>query len=88
MNICFIIGKIISDIQFDFIIDGKSIGKKFSIVRFEIELLDKEKTKVSVIAYGKIAEKCFQKLVKSDIVSIYGDLNSNGKLEIEEIDLL
>ena len=88
MNICFVIGKIISNIQFDFIIDGKSIGKNISITRFEVELLDKEKTKINVTAYGKIAEECFQKLVKSDIVSIYGSLNSNGKLEIKEIDLL
>lgn len=81
------IGKIISDIQFDFIIEGKSIGKNISVVRFKLELLDKQKTIINVIAYGKIAEKCFQKLIKSDIVSMYGVLNSNGELEIEEIEL-
>lgn len=87
MNICFVIGKIISDMQFDFIIEGKSIGKNISIVRFKLELLDKEKTIINVIAYGEIAEKHFRKLIKSDIVSIYGVLNSNGKLEIKEIEL-
>ena len=59
MNICFVIGKIISNIQFDFIIEGKSIGKNVSITRFEVESLDEEKTVISVIAYGKIPDYCF-----------------------------
>lgn len=88
MNICFVIGKIISDVRFNFIINEKSIAENISNVRFELELLDDEKTIINVIAYKEKADYCFQKLVKSDIVSIYGFLNSNGELEIEEIDLL
>ncbi len=86
MNICFIIGKIISEIKFDFIIENNTINKDIVTTRFKILLENGSIIKVK--AYGKIAEKCFQKFVKSDIVSIYGILNSNGELEIQEIDLL
>ena len=42
MNICFIIGKIISKIEFDFVIgDNKSFkNDKISVVRFKLKLLD------------------------------------------------
>lgn len=86
MNICFIIGKIISEIKFDFIIENNTISKDIVTTRFEILLENGSIIKVKL--YGKIAEECFQKYVKSDIVSIYGILNSNGELEIQEIDLL
>lgn len=86
MNICFIIGKIISEIKFDFIIENNTISKDIVTTRFEILLENGSIIKVK--SYGKIAEECFQKYVKSDIVSIYGMLNSNGELEIQEIDLL
>lgn len=86
MNICFIIGKIISEIKFDFIIENNTISKDIVTTRFEILLENGSIIKVK--SYGKIAEECFQKYVKSDIVSIYGILNSNGELEIQEIDLL
>ena len=32
MNICFLVGKIISEIKFDFVIDEEGFGKKISIV--------------------------------------------------------
>ena len=86
MNICFVIGKIISEIKFDFIIENNTISKDIVTTRFEILLENGSIIKVK--SYGKIAEECFQKYVKSDIVSIYGILNSNGELEIQEIDLL
>ena len=86
MNICFIIGKIISEIKFDFIIENNTINKDIVTTRFKILLENGNIIKVK--AYRKIAEECFQKYVKSDIVSIYGMLNSNGELEIQEIDLL
>ena len=86
MNICFIIGKIISEIKFDFIIENNTISKHIVTTKFKILLENGSIIKVK--SYGKIAEECFQKYVKSDIVSIYGMLNSNGELEIQEIDLL
>lgn len=86
MNICFLMGKIISDVEFDFIIENNTINKDIVTTRFKILLENGSIIKVK--SYGKIAEECFQKYVKSDIVSIYGILNSNGELEIQEIDLL
>ena len=83
MNICFLIGKIISEIEFDFIIKNKKIEKEISIVRFELELLDKNK--IYVIGYNNISDYCYRKLVKGDVIGIKGTLNTFGKVELEEI---
>lgn len=80
MNLCFIIGKIISEVEFDFIINSKNI----SIIIFEIELEDK--VKVRVKGYNEIADYCYQQLKTNDNISIQGLLNSNGEIEIQEID--
>ena len=80
MNICFIIGKIISEVEFDFIINSKNI----SIIIFEIELEDK--VKVRVKGYNEIADYCYQQLKRNDNISIQGLLNSNGEIEIQEIE--
>ena len=82
MNLCFIIGKIVSEIKFDFIINGKSIGKNISAVRFCIEVGNE---KIYVIGYNKIADKCYKELKKGDLVSIFGKMNSRLVI-IEEID--
>ena len=83
MNICFLIGKIISGIEFDFIIKNKKIEKEISIVRFELELLDKNK--VYVIGYNKISDYCYQKLKKNNNVFIEGLIDSKGNREIINI---
>ena len=107
MNICLVIGKIVSKIEFNFIINKKSISKNISISRFKLEIEENENKKeedkkgknkkgknktekiiIEVIGYKEKADYCYSKLVKGDIVSIYGKLNSSGKIEIEEIDLL
>ena len=80
MNICFFIGKIISEIEFEFIIKNKKIEKEISIVRFELELLDKNK--VYVIGYNKISDYCYQKLKKNNNVFIEGLIDSKGNVEI------
>ena len=88
MNICFLIGKIISDIKFDFIIgNNKYFNKeKVTIVRFKIELLDGNI--VNVIGYNSIADKCFRKLKKDKIIIIQGVINSLGKIEIKDFDCI
>ena len=58
MNICFLMGKIISEIEFKFIIQGK----KTSIATFQIELENKSRIKVK--GYNEIADYCYQKLKK------------------------
>ena len=79
MNICFFIGKIISDIQFDFILNSKNT----SICIFKMQLANK--SDITVKAYDEIADKCYQKLSKNDIIGIQGYINSNMEIIIEDI---
>ena len=52
MNICFIMGKLIEDINFRFILNGKND----SIVNFKIELLNN--SVINIIAYNHQADYC------------------------------
>ena len=74
MNLVYIQGKIISDIEFKFII--KSKNKSISI--FKLELTNN--SIVTIKAYNELADYCYSKLNKDDIILIEGKLNS--KLEI------
>lgn len=82
MNICFLIGKIISEIEFKFILNSKNI----SIAIFEIEL--KNKSIVKIKAYNDLADYCYRELIKSDYISIVGYLCSKGEVEIIEYEIL
>ena len=79
VNIVFIQGKIISDIEFKFIINSKNI----SIAIFEVELLNKAKVKIK--AYNELADYCYSKINKNDIVFIEGYLNSNMEIIIKTL---
>lgn len=79
MNLCFVIGKIVSEIEFKFIINSKNI----SIAYFKIELLNK--SIVQVKAYNELADYCYSKLQKYDICAIQGYINSEMKIEVEKI---
>ena len=83
MNICFLIGKIVSEIDFKFIVNSK---KYYSISIFQIELNNKSIIKVK--GYNEIADFCYRRLLKNDYINIYGELNSKGEIEILEIYLL
>ena len=80
MNLCFIMGKIVSDIEFKFIINSKHI----SVAIFELELSNKSVIKVK--GYDEIADMCYQNLVKDQIVTIYGRLNNKIEVEIDELE--
>ena len=79
MNLCFVMGKIVSDIEFKFIINGKSI----SVVLFDIQLSNDSIIKIK--GYNEIADWCYQKLVKGDIVAIQGYFNNKMEIIIENI---
>lgn len=79
MNIVFVEGKIISDIEFKFIINSTNI----SIAMFELELLNKSIVKIK--AYNELADYCYSKLSKSDIIFIEGNLNSNMEIIIKTL---
>ena len=78
MNLVFVQGKIISEIEFKFIINNKNI----SIAIFEIELYNKSNIKVK--AYNNLADYCYSRLNKGDNVLIKGRVNSNIEIEMLE----
>ena len=79
MNICILIGKIISNIEFDFILNGNNI----SIAKFTIKI--NNKNDIIIKAYDEMADWCYQNLEKNDIVGIVGKLNSKMQVIVEEI---
>ena len=82
MNLCFLIGKIISDIDFRFIINSKNI----SIAIFELQLSNKSIVKVK--AYNETADYCCRELIINDMVSIQGELSNNTEIIINDIELI
>ena len=82
MNTCFLIGKIVSDIKFDFMI----YSKYTSIVQFYIK--DKRKNIIKIVGYDKIADYCYKNLKKNNIVFIEGrmeKIEDNTIIKIIEI---
>ncbi len=76
MNLCFLIGKIISEIDYKFILDSKNIA----IAMFEIQIRNQSIIKIK--AYDGIADWCYQKLVEGDKVWIEGNLNNKREVII------
>ena len=81
MNIVFVEGKIIRDIEFNFIINSENV----SITTFEVELLNKSIIKIK--AYNELADYCYSKLNKGDIIFVEGYLNSNMEIIIKNVTL-
>ena len=71
MNEVFLIGKIISNIEFKFIINSKNKA----IACFEIETADKQIVRVQ--AYNKLADFAYSKLSKNNKVFINGYIEDN-----------
>ena len=81
MNVCFLIGKIISEIEFKFTLNKK----KFSIAKF---ILKVKNEKIIIKSYNQIADKCYSKLSKNDIVAIEGEVNNKIEVIANEIYIL
>lgn len=79
MNECFFIGEIISDLDFEFLINSKNI----SIIKFKIKLED-ENT-IIVKGYNNIADFCYKNLKCKDKVFICGKIDSRMEIIINEI---
>ena len=71
MNKVFLIGKIITEIEFKFIINSKDI----SIASFKIETLDKQI--IQIRAYNEIADYVYSKFNKNDFIVIEGRLEED-----------
>ena len=76
----FFIGRIISNIEFKFIVDNKSY---YAIAIFQIEL--NNKSIITVKGYNKIADICYSKLRENNIILIQGYLDNKVEVKIEEI---
>ena len=75
MNICFFSGNIISDIEFQFIINDKN---NISICYFNLKLSNC--TIIKVIAYNEMADFCYGKLQRNDLIFLEGHLNYKGEV--------
>ena len=82
MNICFFIGEICSEINFDFILNSKDI----SIARFDIELLNGSIIKVK--GYNEIADYCYSILKQGMDIQIQGYINNKYEIILEDIEIL
>ena len=78
MNEVFLTGKIISNVEFKFIINYKNI----SIAMFNIETDDKQVIKIK--AYNELADYCYSKLETRQRVFIYGEISENDVI-VKEI---
>ena len=72
-------GKIISEIDFKFIVNNKEI---YAIAIFEMELMNG--TKLKIKGYNEIANYCYKNYEKNKYVCINGKINSD--IEITMID--
>ena len=83
MNICFLMGKIVSDINFKFIIHDR---KNTSIAIFEVQL--DNKSIITVIGYNELADFCYSRLKKNDNIALQGYLSSEINVILENIKLV
>ena len=79
MNLCFLSGKIISDINFKFIINSKHI----SIAYFNVQL--NNKSIIKIIGYNEISDYCYSKLRKNNYIFIEGLLDNNYEVILNKI---
>ena len=86
MNICFFQGKIISKINFKFVMGNKEnlSHRHISICYFDVLL--NNKTIIKVKAYDNMAELCYRKLKIDDFININGRLCDNYEVELCEVE--
>lgn len=72
MNEVFIMGKVVSKVEFDFVYKGTHISK----AKCEIEISNK--SKIQIIGYDNIADFMYQSLKESDVVFIYGRISGSN----------
>ena len=82
MNKVFIIGKVITEVKFDFILNSKHI----SIARFRvITVCDKQE--IEIMAYDEMADYVYANLKHEDVVMTNGYLEYD-KVILEDIQIL
>ena len=79
MNLCILLGKIVSEIQFKFIIKSKNK----SIAYFDMELLNKSIIKIK--SYDNMADFVYRRLNTGQSVIIEGKIREDGSIECRSI---
>lgn len=79
MNLCILQGKIISEIEFKFIINGKNK----SIAYFDMLLCNKSIVRIK--SYNDTADYIYKKLKIGQIVFVQGKIRYDGCVECERI---
>ena len=79
MNLCILLGRIITEIDFKFIITGKNV----SIAIFKLKV--NKNCTIIVKAYNNLADYCYKNLKRNSIIMIYGRLNSKMETIVNDI---
>ncbi len=82
MNICFFIGKIISDIDFKFMVNDK---KNIAIAIFKLKV--NENCILTVKGYNNLADLCYRNLSINNYIIIQGELNSKMEVILYSVEL-
>ena len=78
MNLCFLIGKIISKIQYKFIINSKDTA----IAIFKLKL--QNESIVTIKAYNEMADYYYSNFEIKDTICIKGRINTKGEIIINK----
>ena len=79
MNICILLGRIESEIEFKFIINSKNK----SIAYFNLKLLNK--SIIKVIAYNEIADYIYSNFKQGELIAIEGQIRSDSFIEVKSL---
>lgn len=80
MNYCFILGKIINDVDIEFILESKH----YSIVLLKLILLNG--SVIEALAYNEVADYCYRYFKRNDLILIKGKINSKMKIVIKNLE--
>ena len=82
MNICFFIGKIISDIDFKFIVNDKS-NTAVAIFKLKVD----ENCILTIKGYNELADLCYRNLSINNYIALQGELNSKMEVILYSLEL-
>lgn len=77
MNLCFLIGRIISEIEYKFIINSKDSA----IAIFKLQL--QNQSTVTIKAYNEMADFYYSHFEVNDVICVKGRLNTKGEIIIK-----
>ena len=84
MNICFLIGEVVSKIDFRFILNAEN-KEKVSKSVFNVKL--RNGSILKVYGYDEISDYCYRKLNENNTILIQGELKKKG-IELENIEIM